>query len=83
METYHGDFTADTCRRDLLQILTTETYCEDLWKGIVEGIRILCKVCFLMPIPHWLWWDAYFVLVYHRLPLTTIDLVGNNRKFEV
>ena len=99
METYYRDCTSETTMdtllqrlycRDLLQRLyyrdfTTdfivETYCGDLWKGVEEEIGILCKVGFLTLTTSLA--VVGRILDYHWLPLATIDLVGDNREYEV
>ena len=84
METYYRDFTAETLpwrlyHGDLLSRLTTETFPFRVLLQRVYHRHLLWRPLkvFLMPI------TSLFVLVYHWLPLSTINLVGDKRKFWV
>ena len=46
--------------------------CAEVCRGVHRGMWRYTEVC-----------ASLFVLAYHWLPLATIDLVGDNREFEV
>ena len=76
---YHRDFSAETYHRDF----TTETLSQRLYCGDLPSYFEVIFWGLISNLGGW-WSQNYnvpslFVLGYHWLPLTTIDLVGNNK----